>query len=510
MALAATAPAHAAPGELLPVGDPIESELRILDVLGPADLNGRILLPGLGTRPLRWLDLEGTGAIPDHLERAREIARIRIERALGRQATGSFVPDSAHRSTAWTLRVAGDEGGLGELSLGAEGSGTTTPGNSSFASGSGVQARVGVSLENWIGYSHILIGQVDRGHVFADPIIRNSDVLALSEDTYLGYTSTSRRWAAWLGRSRWNWGPGEEATLTLSKTSPAYTGFAYRVGLPWLHVVASALSATLDESTGRQLAAHRVEWQPVDALRLGVTETATYHGTGWRPLYLVGAIPYIFVQRMEWQDNPDSLRGLRNNVMVSFDGAWRLAPGTRVYAELLVDDLHSSKETIPNKYGYQLGWEGAGTIDRTRVTWGGEYTRITRYVYTSFFGQSYEAQGRPIGFPTGPDSRRVRLRGSWDLNEDWQLNAVVTRTDQGQNTIDQPFVPGLGGPVPNSATFEGIVEHTRTAEAGIRWWPASGVDLAVAGGWQWVENRDHVTGASADGAIATAAVRLTR
>ncbi|HET7225345.1 MAG TPA: capsule assembly Wzi family protein [Candidatus Eisenbacteria bacterium] len=500
--------ARAVPNEYLTVGDALEDELRVLDVLGPGAAARRIPLQHLFTRPVQKAELQGVAPPVDSLDPARAITLARIERALGRDADSTFAPDPRHPSTPRAFQHVAPGEQRFDGSFAAEGAALTGPGGHSLATGSGAHVRLGAAIEHWLAYSHVTIGQIAHARDFADPIVPNNDLIVYTDETYLSYTADRALWSAQFGRNRWHWGPGEEGSLVLSKTMPAITGLAFRMHIAGLHLDAIALSATLRQARGDQLAAHRIEWQPHDALRIGLTEAARYRASGWEPLYVVGAIPYVLVQRLQVQDEPDSLGRLRNNIMVSFDAAWRVAPGTRIYGEWLADDLHAKTGRIPNKYGYQLGWEGAGAIAATRVTWGGEYTRLTRYVYTSFFGADFSAQGQPLGFPTGPDARRVRLRLTWDPNADWQLLARVSRTDQGENTIAEPFVPG--SPRVDASTFEGIVMHSRDAAAGLRWWPASGVDVTVTGGWQWVENLDHVAGRDRSGATGELQVRLVR
>jgi hypothetical protein len=222
----------------------------------------------------------------------------------------------------------------------------------------------------------------------------------------------------------------------------------------------------------------------------------------------VGVIPYVLVQRLQVQDEPDSAATLRNNVVMALDAAWRIAPGTRVYGELLIDDLSTKSKDFPDKLGFQLGLEGVGTVGGSRVVWGTEYTRLSRFVYTSYFGRSFEAQGEPLGFFTGPDSRRVRVRGAWDLNRAWQMLAAAALTDQGESGLDRPFVPG--SPHEDVFDFLGVVERTREFELGARWWPASGVDLALSGGYRWIDNQNHVDGSDDRTAFGSLAVRVTR
>lgn len=499
--------ADAAPDAFVPVGDPLEAELRILDLTAPVNTPDRILLPHLHTRPLQWRDLEGPGPPSDSGSAVRAISLTRLERALGRNALATFAQHPVQRSTPFLWHSAA-EGQAIELSLGIEGRGETDRFDSRVTSGSGAQARIAAAFDHWLIYTHLLLGQVDAARSFADPLIPGSDVIVHTEDTYLAYTGNDGRWDARIGRSRWHWGPGEEASLTLSKTSPAFTGMAVHARLEPLRADAIALSGTLDQSAGEQLAAHRLEWQPAGRLRVGLTETARYRAPGWQPLYVVGVIPYILVQRLEAQEAPDTLGTLRNNVMVSLDLAWRPVTGTRLYGELLVDDLHSKTSANPNKYAFQIGWDGVGAVRGTRMSWGGEYTRLTRYVYTSFFGRTYEAQGRSIGFPTGPDARRLSLHGAWDLDADWQLAARVAQTDQGEGTLDRPYVPG--SPKADPLSFEGVVERTRAGQVGLRWWPASGVDLSAWAGYRWTDNDAHVAGVTRETPTAAIEMRLTR
>ena len=268
------------------------------------------------------------------------------------------------------------------------------------------------------------------------------------------------------------------------------------------------INATLDAAAGEQLAAHRLEWQARSDLRFGLTEAARYHASAWSPLYLVGVIPYTLVQRLQVQDEPDSTNALRNNVLFGIDAAWRVAPGTRVYGELAVDDLHAKTADNPDKIAWQFGWDGAGMIGPQRLTWGAEMTRVWRFVYTSYFGRTYEAQGMPIGFPTGPDSRRVRVHLDWDPNADWQLSARAASTDHGEGTLQDAYVPGT--PSVSASQFLGIVEHTRESELGLRWWPAGGVDLAATVGYRWIENVAHVSVSDHDSAYGRVEFRLTR
>jgi hypothetical protein len=496
--------ARAAADQYLPIGDPLYDELRVLDLF--ADRAPRVAYPHPGIRPLRARELMGGGAADSGLAGAVLVSRARLERALGRDAAEGWTPDAAHRATPRLYRSAPS----GELEVSAALEGTLDADRDTVlaASGSGAHARVGATLGAWFAFSDLVVGRFDGARAFADPIVANTDVTALTEDSYLGYASPAGTWSARLGRSRWQWGPGREGTLVLSGSSAPLTGFEMRAHLASVHADLIALNATLDAAAGEQLAAHRIEWSGDGTLRLGVTEAARYHASGWSPLYAVGLIPYVLVQRLEVEDAPDSTGALRNNVLVSGDVSWRPAEGTRLYGELAVDDLHAKTSANPDKLAWQVGWDGAGMIGAQRLTWNGELTRVWRYVYTSFFGRAYEADGRPIGFPTGPDSRRVSVRVAWDPSVDWQVIARAAETDRGEGSLEAPFVPG--SPKVSTSTFQGVVEHARAADLGLRFWPAGGVDATLRGGFERIENLGRVAGVTHSTPRASLEVRLVR
>lgn len=501
--------ARAAPNEFVSVQDVLEAELRVLEVLGPAGGIGP--LPHLGSRPLQVSELlaawPAAGPEPAPLPPALAIARARIERVLARDAAAwSTRPAGV---TPRTLALVSPDDERLELSVGMEGAGLVSRHRQpEFVSGSGVHLRMAAALDRWLVSSHLVIGHFEGARRFADPIVKNGDATTLTEESFFAYTGAHARWGIQFGRERFHWGPGDEASLLLSRTSAPITAFAMRGSLPAWRLHVAAMSATLDAAAGEQFAAHRLEWEAVPGLRIGVAEAARYRSDSWQPVYLAGAVPYVLAQRLLVQDEPDSSVALRNNVLASLDVAWRIVPGTRVYGELLLDDVNASGATNPDKIGWQLGVEGAGTIRGRRVTWGTELTRLSRFVYTSFFGRSFESQGAPLGFPSGPDSRRLRVRVGWDPSVAWQVSGAAALTDRGESGLGTSFTPGT--PRPDPWRFAGVVERTREVEATVRWWPAGGVDLSAGGGWRRVTNAGHVAGDARDEGFATIAVRLVR
>ncbi len=500
--------AGGSPFEYLPVGDPLEAELRTLDVLGPAWPGRPLRLPRSGMRPLQRFELDSLPRPDQAPGLAHRISLVRLRRVLARESDPG-TPDLPTDLSPRIYQRHYPDGARFELSVASEGAGEIASRRVRYRSGTGLHGRIALETDRWLAFSHLIVGHQDTARTYASPIFPDTDIIMYTGETYLAYSGVGGRWGMQFGRSRWHWGPGEESSLLLSKTAVPITALAIHARLEPLHADGTAISATLASGSGEQLAAHRLEWQPRDGLRLGLSEAARYRSDAWQPLYLLGVIPYILVERLQFQDEPDARAANRNNIIVGADVAWRVAPGTRLYAEVLADDLHLINSIVyPNKYAYQLGWEGAGTFRATRVVWGGEYTRVTRFVYTSFFDRDFVAQGRPLGFPVAPDARRMRVRATWDLSPAWQLTSVATRTEKGENTLAEPFQPG--SPRVDASRLQGVVEETRELEAGVRWWPVGGVDVAAVAAYRWVDNAGHVAGAQERGPRGTFAFRLVR
>src|SRR2546426_1057557 len=143
LAGAIRAAALATPYDYIAVGDPIESELRVLDLFDSRPLQDRIRLPHLGTRPLQAIELEGLGAPPEETNAALAISLARLERVLGRDRAPLFAPHPRYASTPRFLDY-GSESQLLQASAGIEGTGTADRDSSRFVSGSGFHGRVAV------------------------------------------------------------------------------------------------------------------------------------------------------------------------------------------------------------------------------------------------------------------------------------------------------------------------------------------------------------------------------
>ena len=502
--------AAASPLEFVAVRDPFMAELRVLECYDlPAD-SGRYRLPHFNTWPLQRLELMGDGPPPLEGNLVRTRVAERIERELQRDAAGAFATYRVRLSTPRIFQHAYPDDDRLELSVGTEGaydmsrqSGDT---DTRWRDGSGIHLRAGAQIDRWIAFAHIALGQLENAEQYTDVLLANTNLAAQTDEAYLSY-SAGTHWSATVGRQRFAWGPGEEGSLLVSRTGAPLTALYLHLRIKALRADGFSINATTDPGAGEQFAAHRIEWQPLSNLRLGVAEAARYKADGWEAVYVASVIPYSLAQRLLQQDG-QTLNQSRNNIELSFDASWRPADGTRLYGEVLFDDLHAKSAATPNKYGWQVGADGAWTHGFTRLSWNTEYTWLSRYTYTSFFGREFTSQGIPIGFPTGPDARRLRVRISWDPRVAWQVSGVVSRTWKGENDFDEPYISGQ--PIPPVNELEGIVQTTDDATGVLRWWPASGVDLSLSLGFTRAVNVDHVQGNDQNGVHGSIAFRLSR
>jgi hypothetical protein len=508
--LACSVPALAGPADEIPVGDPLEAELRILDVRGDGSPTG-LRLPRLHTRPLQIVELaDSIASTRTDFGPSIRIARARVGRALVRDLPDTLGLPTAGSSRRLWSRTGSQDDRL-DFSLGLEGRGNVQRGDAPhFSSGSGIRSRLGAGTGRWSAFVDLLFGRIDSAREFADPIVPGNDLVSQLMAASLAYTGDRGRWSFRLGRGQWHWGPGAEGSLLLSKTAPPITALSMRARIDFLHADGIAINGTLETAAGEQLAAHRLEWQAADGLRIGLAEAARYKSQAWQPLYLMGVIPYVLVQRLNAQDEPDSAVVHRNNVQISADVAWRIRPGLRTYGEILIDDLHARTGDIPNKLGFQFGIEGVTDVGNGRMTGVFEATRVSRYVYTSFFGRAFATQNQPLGWEQGPDALRLALQLGWDPDEAWAFGIRAAEERHGDSGLNDPFIPGVSDNQVDIWQFTPQMERTRELQSTARWWPRSGIDLSIGAGRRWIDDADHVAGVDRRETFGFLAVRLVR
>ena len=212
---------------------------------------------------------------------------------------------------------------------------------------------------------------------------------------------------ALLGKFSQNWGPGLHS-LTMSAKPPTYPqfGFEWRLSnrLRFIYTHGELFSGIIDTlrtpPTGRNLvggqkvyldrfiAAHRLEWRPVDWLTLGLVESVVY---GARSIETVYLMPFMSI----W--SAEHYLGDTDNVQMSADLTWRPHPGLKLYGVFLMDEWRPQdtfKETNRNWFAWQGGLDWRSVLlgeDRlvAEATWTDHRIIRHRFPINDFYSHGY-------------------------------------------------------------------------------------------------------------------------
>ncbi len=202
------------------------------------------------------------------------------------------------------------------------------------------------------------------------------------------------------------WGPAFRGSLVLSDFATSYdlikiqfllTNFKFTSLLGFLRHY--PLSLMGDEQLYKSLAGHRLEWAPAAWLTVGLHETVLYSGRRFEPAYLN---PVMFFR------SADHYLGDRDNVAMGLDLEVRVLPGIKLYGELFIDDITTTKLGTGfhgNRYAYTLGAHFIDLFGLDNLDLRAEYTRIRPFVYSHRDSLNvYRHFTTTLGHFSGPNS----------------------------------------------------------------------------------------------------------
>ena len=217
-----------------------------------------------------------------------------------------------------------------------------------------------------------------------------------------------------FGKDTNAWGPGYNGNLALSDYATSYDQIKFqtkfwRIKFTSLTGFLRAYPDIIENGRrlDRSLAAHRLEINLGKWFQLGLVETVIYGGRKLEPAYLN---PIMFYRSAE------HFLGDRDNVALGFDFDWVPIRNWKLYGELFIDDMTTTKLGT-GFYGNKLAYlAGLYTVDLFRldnVDLRLEYARIRPYVYSHKYSiTSYQhfitGLGHKIGANT--DDLLVELR----------------------------------------------------------------------------------------------------
>jgi hypothetical protein len=304
-----------------------------------------------------------------------------------------------------------------------------------------------------------------------------------------------------FGRDWIRWGPGRTGVLGMGDGAPALNHLMLRKRTGAFDL--TTFVSTLNFEQEEMLAGHRLEFGLTERLNVGMAEHVRFRTLGQAPIYLFSMVPYSLLEKIVKEDS-ESDDVWRNNVMWSLDLDWTVAPLTRLYGEILLDDLSFSRDKKPTQIGYQVGFVRSGLGSLGDLTLAGEFTKIHRYTYTQARRTSdadtlglgsrldFVRDGAALGHPIGPDSESYYFAARYDASASskWELSVEIRRNGE-QDPGDAWTV---GDPIPSTSSLSGVVEtHTRAMLSHSfypEWW--AGSSATVGGGFQKATNHRNV------------------
>lgn len=249
----------------------------------------------------------------------------------------------------------------------------------------------------------------------------------LVSDRAVAYVVFSKPWLRIkLGQDQVNWGPGYNGGLMLSQNSPPaslvqlQTRFK-RFSFTYVH-------GFLNSSFGsKYIAAHRIDLSISRTLHIGATESVIYGGRDVEPLYLNPLMPYHVAEH--------HLGDLDNNTL-GLDVTWIPVPSLKVYTELFIDDMTSTKNLLHyfgNKFGLLTGAHWTHPLGLKDMDTRLEYTRLDPYVYTHWDSLNvYTHYNRFLGHWLGPNADAILLQLGYQLNRDVRIEYLLQQFRYGK------------------------------------------------------------------------------
>ena len=302
------------------------------------------------------------------------------------------------------------------------------------------------------------------------------------------------------GRDYMRWGPGYQGSLILTDNPPAFDMFKYSGTIDLNNSGESmakinftkffSLLDTLDEQN-RYFSGQRLEYKPIPALTLGLTETAiiSYDSS----LLFLNPLPFIppyYITR--WiADVLEQSSEINSNVGVDME--LNFYPGIKLYGEWMADDFILTPKTnpYPNRTGFLAGAYFADPLGKGNTDFRIEYTHINNYVYFSTHPwQDHLYQGEYIGHSLGPDADQLYLELTHCLSDRLKLSLSYNqeRHGEGQAGIPLPSDPVIAN---ENIFLSGITEKQQAYQTELSYTMLPQWEFFVGLIWENIKNKDN-------------------
>ncbi|MBU4602297.1 capsule assembly Wzi family protein [bacterium] len=305
-----------------------------------------------------------------------------------------------------------------------------------------------------------------------------------------------------VGRDSMRWGPGYQGNLILSNNPPAFDMIKYSgtIDLNDLWEGLGKINFTkffslLDSLDGqnRYFSGQRLEYKLLDALTLGLSETAIISQDS--SILFYNPLPFIPPYYVTWWI-ASMLSPQEVNCNVALDAEINLTRKIKLYGEWMADDFifFPEENPFPNRTGFLAGAYLVDPLGTSNTDFRIEYTHINNYVYfPTHPWQDYLYQGEYIGHPLGPDADQLYLELTHRLSDKFNLSLSYTheRHGEGQVGIPLPSDPEIAN---ENIFLSGIIEKQQAYQAEISYTMSPQWALSASATLENIENKDNTLG----------------
>jgi hypothetical protein len=232
------------------------------------------------------------------------------------------------------------------------------------------------------------------------------------------------------------WGPGSSGQLFLSDYATSYDQLKLQLvfdRLKYTYILAWLKHYTPEYFKGnpvtKMMATHRLEVAPHPIIDIGLHSGVIYADREFEPAY---ANPVMFFRSAE------HYLGDTDNAVMGLDVELKAVKNTKLYGELFLDDLTTSKlgsGFYGNKYGITAGLFYVDVFGVSNLDLRAEYTAIRPFVYShKDTVTTYAHFITPLGHPAGPNSNTLLLKAQYRLSRRWMFDLSFENYRFGANT----------------------------------------------------------------------------